>query len=185
MLYSHNGAYPAPLPNRIILSDGRSRTDPSTFTKEEIDDAGYVWVEEKPTVLEPHFVTWTGTSWAINVRPLSQYKIMIKQEVTKKRYQIETNHPVLDTSRQSQAMVNSAWSAVQLNPSLIIDFKQKDGSWVQLDKTAVEAIAAQVVNHVQMCFSKEKELHTLIDSATTHEEINAIDIVDCWDFYEL
>lgn len=42
MLYSLNGAYPIEtLPHRIHLSDGSTRTDPSTFTDAEIADAGY------------------------------------------------------------------------------------------------------------------------------------------------
>ena len=48
MLYSHNGSYPTTLPNRIRLSDGSTRTDPNTFTAEEIADAGYVAAEDPP-----------------------------------------------------------------------------------------------------------------------------------------
>lgn len=48
MLYSHNGSYPTTLPNRIRLSDGSTRTDPDTFTAEEIADAGYVAAEDPP-----------------------------------------------------------------------------------------------------------------------------------------
>lgn len=48
MLYSHNGLYPTTLPNRIRLSDGSTRTEPDTFTDEEIADAGYVLVSDPP-----------------------------------------------------------------------------------------------------------------------------------------
>jgi len=48
MLYSHNGAYPTSLPNRIRLSDGSTRTDPDTFTAEEIADAGYAVAGDPP-----------------------------------------------------------------------------------------------------------------------------------------
>lgn len=41
LLYSLNGERPAPLPFRIRLSNGFTRTDPSTFTPEEIAAAGY------------------------------------------------------------------------------------------------------------------------------------------------
>ena len=40
-LYSHNGARPEPLPFRIRLPDGFTRTDPATFTDDEIASAGY------------------------------------------------------------------------------------------------------------------------------------------------
>ena len=40
-LYSYQGQEPHPLPHKIRLSDGRSRTDSSSFTDEEVTDAGY------------------------------------------------------------------------------------------------------------------------------------------------
>ena len=48
MLYSYKGNYPTQLPNRIRLSDGSTRTDKTTFTDEEIADAGYVAVDDMP-----------------------------------------------------------------------------------------------------------------------------------------
>jgi hypothetical protein len=44
-MYSYKGSTPAPLPERIRLSDGMTRTDKSTFTDAEIADAGYVYVD--------------------------------------------------------------------------------------------------------------------------------------------
>lgn len=44
-MYSYKGNTPAPLPERIRLSDGMTRTDKSTFTDAEIADAGYVYVD--------------------------------------------------------------------------------------------------------------------------------------------
>lgn len=64
-LYSRPPRYPAPLPDRIRLSSGLTRTDPSTFTPEEIADAGYVAVSPAPTP-EPHqVVQWSGTDWLL------------------------------------------------------------------------------------------------------------------------
>lgn len=40
-LYSYKGQDPKFLPYEIRLSNGKSRTDPSTFTDEELLDAGY------------------------------------------------------------------------------------------------------------------------------------------------
>lgn len=65
MLYSKNGSYPLPIPFRIKLSDGRSRTDPSTFTAEEIIDAGYIQVENPPVILSNEVLLWTGTNWLV------------------------------------------------------------------------------------------------------------------------
>lgn len=65
MLYSLNGAYPTTLPHRIRLSDGRARTDVSTFTAEEIADAGYVQVEDPPSLTYPEVLDWDGSSWVV------------------------------------------------------------------------------------------------------------------------
>lgn len=48
-LYSYQGATPAPLPHRIILPDGQSRTDPATFTTDELAAAGYIAAPPLPT----------------------------------------------------------------------------------------------------------------------------------------
>jgi len=63
ILYSHNGAYPCPLPNRIVLSNGQSRTDRSTFTPEEIADAGWVAVSDPPPIIYPNKLDWDGFAW--------------------------------------------------------------------------------------------------------------------------
>lgn len=65
-LYSHNGAYPATLPFRILLSDGRTRTDPTSFTGPELTDAGYVAVDNPPS-FDPNTeaLTWTGSAWSV------------------------------------------------------------------------------------------------------------------------
>jgi hypothetical protein len=47
-LYSYQGQEPQELPHKIRLSDRRSRTDSSTFTEEEIADAGFTGPYEKP-----------------------------------------------------------------------------------------------------------------------------------------
>lgn len=66
MLYSYNGKYPEILPERIRLSDGRVRTDSSSFTNEELADAGYVAVEDSPSYNSlTHKLSWDGTNWQI------------------------------------------------------------------------------------------------------------------------
>lgn len=65
MLYSYNGAYPTVLPDRIRLSNGQTRTDKSTFTAEEIADAGYVLapVRDLPYDVTRKKVAWDGNNW--------------------------------------------------------------------------------------------------------------------------
>jgi hypothetical protein len=65
MIYSKNGSYPAPIPFRIKLSDGRTRTDPTSFTEEEIADAGYIEVVDPPTITGIQVLEWSGTEWIV------------------------------------------------------------------------------------------------------------------------
>lgn len=65
ILYSHNRAYPVPMPNRIVLSSGQSRTDKSTFTPEEIADAGWVQAPEQPQLIYPNVLEWDGSEWVV------------------------------------------------------------------------------------------------------------------------
>jgi adenosyl cobinamide kinase/adenosyl cobinamide phosphate guanylyltransferase len=58
MLYSLNNKYPTPIPFRIFLSNGKTRTDPSTFTEEEIADAGYKAVSDRPPETATQRVWW-------------------------------------------------------------------------------------------------------------------------------
>jgi hypothetical protein len=48
LLYSHNNARPEPLPFRITLPNGFTRTDPSTFTEDEILAAGFTGPYAEP-----------------------------------------------------------------------------------------------------------------------------------------
>jgi hypothetical protein len=64
-LYSYKTQYPdSNIPERIRLSDGNTRTDSSTFTPEELIDAGYILVEDPPVYdEETHKLIWSGTAF--------------------------------------------------------------------------------------------------------------------------
>ena len=66
MFYSYNGQYPTTLPERIRLSDGSTRTDSSTFTSEELTDAGYVPAGDAPAYdSDTQKLIWNGTAWEV------------------------------------------------------------------------------------------------------------------------
>jgi hypothetical protein len=73
-LYSLKGQYPTALPFRIKLSNGMTRTDPTKFTDEEIADAGYISVPEKPIPNENQIVFWSyGESiWVVRDKTESE-----------------------------------------------------------------------------------------------------------------
>ena len=73
-IYSKNGNYPTDLPDRIRLSNGKTRTDKTTFTSEEISDAGYVQVNDRPAnpTDKPFYsIEWNYDTldWNIRISP--------------------------------------------------------------------------------------------------------------------
>lgn len=70
-VYTFNGALPAPLPARVRLSNGLTRTDSSTYTSEEISEWGYVGPINKPAY-DPSIeaIFWSEADAAYLVRQL-------------------------------------------------------------------------------------------------------------------
>ena len=74
MLYSLNGSLPEPLPFRIKFPDGFTRTDPSTFTQEEITAAGYIGPYTQPSYdSKTEVLDWNGSEYFI--RPYNTQEI--------------------------------------------------------------------------------------------------------------
>lgn len=67
MYYSYRGNFPQQHgPDRIRLSDGTTRTDLSTFTPEQLADAGYVMVEDPPPYNNrTEKLEFVGGQWSI------------------------------------------------------------------------------------------------------------------------
>ena len=65
LLYSLLNAEPAPLPKRLKIN-GVTRTDSSSFTAEELNQAGYTGPYQKPSC-DPttQVVVWQGTGYAV------------------------------------------------------------------------------------------------------------------------
>ena len=61
-LYSLNGSYPKPLPNRIRLSNGLTKTDNTTFTDSDLSDAGYTLAGDIPDT--PSGENFTKLEWS-------------------------------------------------------------------------------------------------------------------------
>jgi Phage tail assembly chaperone protein len=73
-LYTKNGSYPQQLPFRIRLSNGMTRTEPNTFTAEEIADAGYNAVPPMPVPNSVQAVEWnyTNSQWLVRDKTLEE-----------------------------------------------------------------------------------------------------------------
>ena len=73
-LYSYKSQYPTNLPFRIKLSNGMTRTDPSSFTEEELLDAGYTLVDDQPSYTSSQVLDWNSTdnSWTVRDKTESE-----------------------------------------------------------------------------------------------------------------
>ena len=69
-LYSLRQQRPAPLPFRIRLSNGFTRTEPASFTAEEITDAGYVGPYTEPAYdAATEQLLWVDGAYVIEALP--------------------------------------------------------------------------------------------------------------------
>jgi len=105
-------------------------------------------------------------------------------EIAAYRYQKETagitlSGIAIETNRESQALINGAWSFSQLNPAVLIDWKAESG-WIQIDAATIAAIAGAVATHVQACFSTERIHAEAIAALETSEAVAAYDISTLW-----
>jgi hypothetical protein len=155
-------------------------------TPDEISARGFVAVTssgsrgddrfyDNAEVLSGSMLTITATP-----KPIEQVKMLRLQEIADSRYAVETGGvsfggSIINTERDSQAMLSGALLCVTRNPATIINWKGDGGVWVQLNKEAVEAIADAVSNHVQACFSAEMVKCNTLAALVTFDDVVAFD----------
>ena len=86
------------------------------------------------------------------------------------------NGVLLDTGRDSQALITGAALAAMLDSEYSLNWKTTSG-FIHLSAPEIIAVAQAVREHVQKCFDKEGELVALVDAVQTAEELDAIEIV--------
>jgi len=187
------------LPFRIRLEDGSTRTSLHEKTTEELIELGiYPVVEIKPeydaelqylegpvTTFENNVITATYT--VVNKTPerlleeLNSAKTSKKAELAQRRWEKETggitlpNGMVIKTDRESQSLLAGAALQALADETTTVEWKAANG-WVTLDATQIKALAVAVRQHVQACFSIERDLSEQVDAETTDtvSKVNAI-----------
>ena len=66
MLYTYKGQYPQPLPQRIRLQDGSTRTPP--YEKDFLEFQGYRFVDNPPAIGVEQKLEWTGVNWLVSAK---------------------------------------------------------------------------------------------------------------------
>lgn len=155
-----------------VVVEDRPEYDPAKQTL-----TGPVYVVEATRVVE---------RFNVENKTLADRKAELISALANKRWQIETGGVTLGgmtipTDRDTQSIVDRAVKAfADGDITGAIDFKTAAG-FVQIDETAMRAIKAAGAQHIQACFTRERELTAAIDAAATHAALDAIDITVGWE----
>lgn len=154
-----------------------------------------VEVEDRPEY-DPAKQTLTGPTYVVEAtrvierytvanKTLAERKAQMLIALADKRWQIEIGGITLGgltipTDRDTQSIVDRAVAAfADGDITAPIDFKTAAG-FVQIDEANMRAIKAAGAQHIQACFTRERELTTAINGAATHAALDAVDINTGW-----
>jgi hypothetical protein len=116
--------------------------------------------------------------------PAAEVLLKFMDTIANVRYVAETSGVTLgadtvNTDRESQATITSAWAVAKQNSGTIIDWKASSG-WVRVDAATMIAIGDAVFAHVQSCFSKERQLAEQAALCATVADLRLIDYEGVW-----
>lgn len=154
-----------------------------------------VVVEERPdhdpakeTLSGPNFVveaTRVVERFTVTAKTLAERKAQLLIALANKRWQVETGGVVfggmtISTDRDTQSIVDRSVAAfADGDITGTIDFKTAAG-FVQIEEATMRAVKAAGAQHIQACFTREKELTAAISAAATHAALDAVDINSGW-----
>jgi hypothetical protein len=87
-LYSYSGEEPNVLPNRIRLSNGLTKTDRTTFTEEDLKDAGYTGPYEDPeSIVRAYYenVKWNSETMSWEKTIIPELELMAKIRIERNK----------------------------------------------------------------------------------------------------
>lgn len=155
--YGYAVVFPSPQPDRAYNQSVREITP-------ELTDKG--WYEQRwevvnlaDTMTSEEYEEW-NTNYINNIKA-EKLNQLANLRYVKETEGIEINGMKIKTDRESQALINGAYVSTIINPDFTIDWKCENG-WITLNATQISAIASNVANHVQSCFTREKALQEII-----------------------
>lgn len=93
---------------------------------------------------------------------------------------IEFNGFLIETDRESQAVITGAYTKAKDNPELTINWKAANG-WVTLNSSQIIAVGDAVFAHVQKCFNTEEVIVKQIELLNEINDIVNFDYVTAWE----
>lgn len=115
-------------------------------------------------------------------RAAKQKKLVLAQY----RYERETagvtlpDGSIIDTDRQSQAMLANAYNVLSQPFITTVDWKNRTG-WVTIDFATVKPIYEICAKHVQKCFTAERKVCEYLLSRSSASEVYSADIRQLFD----
>jgi hypothetical protein len=129
---------------------------------------------------------WTQQWEVVEVtRTLEVARAEIKRRVTAHRWAVETggisvaNYGRVLTSIEDQNRIATAIQGCTSANIQEVDFKGADG-WVSITREKLIQISVLIAEHVQLCFTRERELHEAADACTDVPALAAINIEAGW-----
>jgi len=195
MLYSYQGNYPQTLPFRIRLSNGSTRTDPSSFTLDEIQDAGFIEAPEQPSYTSTQVLEWDSQNIQWIVRNKTQQELENELNNAKQNRLIYITESRDSDLRQLTCQWDSdTWDARETDSTRIanvltmieqasnqgiptpttVDWRTFDDQTRSLSISELTQLGASMFQAQQIIWYKQAMLKDQIIAATTVEEINNI-----------
>lgn len=143
--------------------------------EDAVYDANVPWVSAAERIVRLPNLELVFSS---DARVLGALKTQKRVEIAFARYERETagvtvNGVLIDTGRDSQALITGAALAAMLDENYSLNWKTTAG-FIHLTAHEIIAVAQSVRAHVQACFDREAELCALVDAAETAEDLDEI-----------
>lgn len=146
----------------------------------------YDWAEPLEQYLHEPTYTITDTEVIVHYEPkplpegsgLTVYKTFAKNKIKEKRREKEEggvlfNGYTIDTSRTQQTELTEKLKIGLQNPTGMFPVLTTAG-YISVDFPTLRSIGELITNHVQACFTSQKNAEDAIDAATTVEEVKGI-----------
>lgn len=110
-----------------------------------------------------------GLNQTVLLQRLADYRLNVEQSG------VDAGGTRVKTDRESQALINQAFTSLTSDLVPDVDFKAVSG-WARITKAEIRPVATAVAAHSRACFAGERVVDELVKAADTVAAIDAIDI---------
>lgn len=124
--------------------------------------------------------------WIVDEKPVDEVKSALLQRIAERRLEIETGGvPYLGrsfkTDPASQAKVGFAYIHARSDPTFTTAWKDAAGVFLAMNNAEVVAFGETMFGFVALCFQREEQLQSLVNAASTIEDLsNLIPVIEAF-----